>query len=91
MRQVDAPVPSRAVHATGGKAARAGPVAALYEQGRVHHVRGLGALEDQMCRMTVRGYDGPGSPDRVDALVWALTDLIVEPAAKWRRPQVRTL
>jgi phage terminase large subunit-like protein len=44
-----------------------------------------------MCRMTVAGYEGQGSPDRVDALVWALTDLMVEPAAKWRRPQVRSL
>ena len=91
VRQVDATVPYRAVHAARGKAARAEPVAALYEQGRVHHARGLGVLEDQMCRMTVRGFDGKGSPDRVDALVWALTELIVEPAAKWRRPQVRSL
>ena len=91
VRQVDATVPYRAVHAARGTAARAEPVAALYEQGRVHHARGLGVLEDQMCRMTVRGFDGKGSPDRVDALVWALTELIVEPAAKWRRPQVRSL
>jgi phage terminase large subunit-like protein len=91
IRTVDPTVPYRAVHASRGKAARAEPVAALYEQGRVHHLRGLGALEDQMCRMTVRGYDGKGSPDRVDALVWALTELIVEPASKWRRPQVRRL
>lgn len=91
IRTIDPTVPYRAVHASRGKAARAEPVAALYEQGRVHHVRGLGELEDQMCRMTVRGFDGKGSPDRVDALVWALTELIVEPAAKWRRPQVRGL
>jgi phage terminase large subunit-like protein len=91
VRQVDPLVPYRAVHASRGKVARAEPVAALYEQGRVHHARGLGALEDQMCRMTARGYAGRGSPDRVDALVWALTELIVEPAAKWRRPQVRSL
>jgi phage terminase large subunit-like protein len=91
VRQVDPTVPYRAVHASRGKVARAEPVAALYEQGRVHHVRGLGALEDQMCRMTARGYEGKGSPDRVDALVWALTELIVEPSAKWRKPQVRSL
>ncbi len=91
IRTVDPTVPYRAVHASRGKAARAEPVAALYEQGRVHHVRGLERLEDQMCRMTVRGFDGKGSPDRVDALVWALTELILEPAAKWRRPQVRSL
>ncbi|MBC7141957.1 MAG: DNA-packaging protein, partial [Rhodobacteraceae bacterium] len=91
VRQVDPLVPFRAVRASRGKTARAEPVAALYEQGRVHHGRDLGALEDQMCRMTARGYDGKGSPDRVDALVWALTELMVEPAAKWRRPQVRSL
>jgi phage terminase large subunit-like protein len=91
IRQVDPLVPIRTVHAVQGKAARAEPVAALYEQGRVEHVRGLGLLEDQMCRMTVRGYMGQGSPDRVDALVWALTELMIEPALKWRRPQVRAL
>lgn len=91
MRQEDALVPFRKVHATRTKVARAEPVAALYEQGRVHHLRGLGPLEDQMCRMTVQGYQGKGSPDRVDALVWALTDLIVEPAQHYRNPQVRTL
>lgn len=89
IRQVDPLVPLRKVHASRGKVARAEPVAALYEQGRVHHARGLGALEDQMCAMTARGYEGRGSPDRVDALVWALTDLIVEPASKWVRPRVR--
>ena len=68
-------------------------MAALYEQGRVKHLRGpsLGTLEDQMCRMSLRGYEGRGSPDRVDALVWALTEMIVEPAAKWVRPRVRSL
>jgi phage terminase large subunit-like protein len=91
IRQVDPLVPFRKVHASRGKVARAEPVAALYEQGRVHHLRGLGALEDQMCAMTNRGYEGRGSPDRVDALVWALTDLIVEPGAKWRRPSVRAV
>ncbi len=91
LRQVDGLVPFRAVHATRGKVVRAEPVAALYEQGRVGHVRGLGRLEDQMCRMTVTGYEGKGSPDRVDALVWALTDLMIEPAQGWSRPQVRGL
>lgn len=91
IRQVDPLVPFRSVHASRGKVTRAEPVAALYEQGRVHHLRGLSALEDQMCAMTARGYEGKGSPDRVDALVWALTDLIVEPGAKWRRPSVRAV
>ena len=57
----------------------------------LQHLRGLGALEDQMCQMTVRGFEGRGSPDRVDALVWAIHELVIEPAANWRRPQVRTL
>ena len=91
VRQVAGLVPFRAVRASKGKVARAEPVAALYEQGRVKHLRGLQELEDQMGRMSIRGYDGAGSPDRVDALVWALTDLMIEPAAQWRRPRVRTL
>ncbi len=91
IRQIDPLVPYRSVRAAKGKIARAEPVAALYEQGRVRHLRGLGGLEDQMCRMTTRGYEGKGSPDRVDALVWALHELMIEPAAKWRRPRVRGL
>ena len=91
VRQVDPLVPFRALRATRGKGLRAEPVAALYEQGRVKHLRGLGALEDQMCRMTLRGYDGQGSPDRLDALVWALHELMIGPAAGWRRPQLRVL
>ena len=91
IRQIDPLVPFRAVRATRGKVARAEPVAALYEQGRVGHVTGLMALEDQMCRMTMRGFEGRGSPDRVDALVWALQDLMIDPTGKWRQPQIRTL
>ncbi len=91
VRQVDPLVPYKSVRASKGKTARAEPVAALYEQGRVRHLRGLGMLEDQMCRMTLRGYEGRGSPDRVDALVWALHELMIEPAARWRRPRVRIL
>lgn len=91
IRQVDPLVPLRMVRATKGKVLRAEPVAALYEQGRVRHLRGLAALEDQMCRMTAQGFQGKGSPDRVDALVWALTELIVEPAGRFRNPQIRSL
>jgi len=91
IRGIDALVPIKAVHAAKGKGARAEPVSALYEQGRVAHVRGLAALEDQMCQMTAQGFLGKGSPDRLDALVWALTELLVEPALRYRRPQVRTL
>ncbi|MCV6593742.1 MAG: terminase family protein [Silicimonas sp.] len=87
--QVDAGVPVKAVHASRGKAARAEPVAALYEQGRVRHLRGLGALEAQMGLMTRDGFEGRGSPDRVDALVWALTELMIRPVEA--RPRVRSL
>ena len=91
VRQVDPTAPYKAVRASRGKVARAEPVAALYEQGRVHHVGCHAELEDQMRKMTVTGYEGQGSPDRVDALVWALHELMVEPSAQWRRPRLRGL
>ncbi|MEO8245341.1 MAG: terminase family protein [bacterium] len=91
IRQIDPLVPYRAVRATRGKTVRAEPVAALYERGRVRHVAGLEKLEDQMCQMTAMGYLGKGSPDRVDALVWGLTDLVIEPSESYRRPQMRAL
>jgi phage terminase large subunit-like protein len=68
-------VPYRAVHASRGKLTRAEPVAALDEQHRIHHVGDLAALEDQMCTWV----PGHKSPDRMDARVWALTELLVEP------------
>ena len=93
VRQIDPLVRFGALRATRGKSIRAEPVAALYEQGRVRHLRGpsLGALEDQMCRMSLHGYAGRGSPDRLDALVWAIHELIIEPASAYRRPQMRSL
>lgn len=91
VRGIDPMVSYRAVHATRGKSVRAEPVAALYEQGRIGHVRGLGALEDQMCRMTMHGFEGKGSPDRVDALVWAVTDLLIDPISTWQEPRFRAL
>lgn len=91
VRQIDPLVPLTEVRATRGKTARAEPVSALYEQGRVRHVGVMGKLEDQMVQMTIHGYQGSGSPDRVDALVWALHDLLIAPASKWRKPTVRGL
>ena len=91
IRQVDPLVPYRAVRATRGKVARAEPVATLYEQGRVSHGRNLGDLEDQMCLITLHGYQGQGSPDRVDALVWALHELVLLPAQTYRNPTIRSL
>ena len=90
VRQVDPLVPLKQVRAVRGKAARAEPVAALYEQGRVLHVRGLGALEDQLAQMTRQGWEGLGSPDRLDALVWALHELMLS-AAPRKKPQLRVL
>jgi predicted phage terminase large subunit-like protein len=85
LRTIDPNVPFTAVHAAHGKVARAEPVAALYEQGRVHHLGAFAALEDQMCAFSA-GADGHFdreragySPDRVDALVWALTELFLHP------------
>ncbi|MEZ5749254.1 MAG: terminase family protein [Caenibius sp.] len=79
-------LPVRLVHASRGKAARAEPVAALYEAGRVHHAGLFARLEDQLCGlMAGGGYEGPGrSPDRADALVWALSELMLKPDASPR-------
>lgn len=80
IHQVDPNVPVYMVHASRGKVVRAEPVSALYEQSRVHHVGHLGDLEDQMCDFTtdfdkkIMGY----SPDRVDALVWLITKLVLD-------------
>lgn len=78
IRTIDPRVPIRLVTASRGKVIRAEPAAALYEQGRVTHAEGLVELEDQMVMMTHDKYLGDGSPDRVDALVWALTELMLE-------------
>ncbi|MCC5973555.1 MAG: DNA-packaging protein [Rhodobacteraceae bacterium] len=91
MRQVDPMVPFRAVRAQRGKVIRAEPIAALYEQARVFHLRGLDLLEDQMGQMTLQGYQGKGSPDRVDALVWALHEAMITPSQAWNRPRMRAL
>jgi phage terminase large subunit-like protein len=91
IRQLDPMVSYKSVRASKGKAARAEPVAALYAQGRVQHFGAFTALEDQMCRMTQQGYEGKGSPDRVDALVWAITDLMIAPNKRAQRPRVRSL
>jgi len=91
VRQVAPSVSYRAVRASKGKSARAEPVAALYERGRVCHVGSFGPLEDQMCRMSISGYEGRGSPDRVDALVWALWALLVDPGTTGAEARVRLL
>jgi phage terminase large subunit-like protein len=77
IEQVDATVPVVPVRATRGKWLRAEPVAALYGRGLVGHVPGLTALEDELCAFGPDGKADGHSPDRVDALVWALTELLL--------------
>ncbi|MDR2857819.1 MAG: terminase family protein [Novosphingobium sp.] len=88
LRAADIALPLRLVHASRGKAARAEPVAALYEAGRVRHAGIFPALEDELCGLIAGGgYQGAGrSPDRADALVWALTELMLKQQAM---PRVR--
>ncbi|MCM8729693.1 DNA-packaging protein [Hephaestia sp. GCM10023244] len=75
----DAGLPVTLVHASRGKAARAEPVATLYEGGKMHHAGAFAALEDELCGLIAGGgYEGPGrSPDRADALVWAASELML--------------
>lgn len=75
LRTVDASIPYTAVHASRGKSVRAEPISALYEQGRVHHVGEFAELEDQLVCWVP---DAADSPDRLDALVWMVTELVVE-------------
>jgi phage terminase large subunit-like protein len=89
LRNVDAAVPVKTVHATRGKYVRAEPVAALYAQGRVKHVRPpMIELEDQLCDFSADGLSAGGSPDRLDALVWAVTELT---ARGWAGPRIRVI
>ena len=78
LRSQELNLPFRQVRAMRGKIARAEPVAALYEQGKVHHVGCFRELEEQMTSFTPQ--TGTGSPDRLDALVWAMT-VLMEPAS----------
>lgn len=86
LRGADSALPVALVHASRGKSARAEPVAMLYEAGKVCHVGVWPALEDELCGLQAGGgYAGPGrSPDRADALVWALSELMLG-----RRAEVR--
>ena len=88
IRTIDRNVSYSEVIASRGKIVRAEPVAALYEQKRVTHIGELSALEDQMCQMASDGYCGEGSPDRVDALVWALTELMLSPGIASRQVSI---
>jgi phage terminase large subunit-like protein len=88
IRQIDASVPLRKVRATRGKFIRAEPVAALYERGLVSHVGQFAALEDQLCDFGPAGLSTGRSPDRLDALVWALTDLMLGSGGE---PKIRSM
>ncbi len=91
LKAADCALPVRLVHARRGKSARAEPVAALFESGRAKFAGTFPELEDQLCGMCVGGgYEGPGrSPDRADAMVWALTELML--GKRQGRPAVRGL
>jgi phage terminase large subunit-like protein len=77
VKTADRSVSYKEVSATRGKVVRAEPIAALYEQGKISHVGTFPDLEDQMCNFTASGFVGEGSPDRADAMVWALTELML--------------
>lgn len=85
---VDPNVPVKLVTASRGKVVRAEPVSALYEKGLVHHVGRFPELEDQMGNFSTSGYVGERSPDRADAMIWAITELMLGGAAE---PNVRFL
>jgi phage terminase large subunit-like protein len=87
IRSVDRSVPITLVHASRGKYVRAEPISSLYEQGRIHHIGRFDKLEDQMCTFSIDNIraNGYGSPDRVDALVWGLSELFNKITAR-RRP-----
>jgi phage terminase large subunit-like protein len=89
IHEVDPGVPVIAVRATRGKWLRAEPVAALYAQGRVKHVGAFPALEDEMCAFGLDGLSSGRSPDRLDALVWAVTHLMLGRRAG--EPRIRGL
>ena len=81
IQAIDKSIPMKAVHASRGKRARAEPVVAKYEQGMVHHVGNLGKLEDEMC--TWIDGESSWSPNRMDAAVWGLTELMLKKSASW--------
>jgi len=81
IRVVDPNVSFKAVRASRGKAVRAEPIAALYEQGRIFHTRPFPELEDELCNFVPDALEGP--LDRADALVWALTELMLGPGSDW--------
>ena len=86
LKTVRPTLPIIEVRATKGKHVRAEPIAALYKQGRISHIGAFPKLEDQLCLMTAGGYEGEGSPDRVDALVWGFTELFPKLTRRKKKP-----
>lgn len=82
LNTIDDKVPVKLVHAARGKKTRAEPISSLYEQGKVHHVGSLGMLEEQMCNWIP--FEGV-SPDRVDALVWGLWELMISNSKSYKK------
>jgi phage terminase large subunit-like protein len=91
LRGADVALPVTLVHATEGKATRAEPVAVLFVSGKAKFAGRFAELEDELAGLTYGGrYEGPGrSPDRADAMVWALTELLVR--KKRAEPRIRML
>lgn len=89
LNEADPSAPVTMVRATRGKYLRAAPVAQLYEQGRVKHVGAFPALEDEMCDFGLDGLSSGRSPDRLDALVWAISALALSP--KTPEPRMRRM
>ncbi|HLL29893.1 MAG TPA: terminase family protein [Allosphingosinicella sp.] len=90
LRGADVSLPVKLVHAADGKSARAEPVAALFESGRAKLAGAFPELEDEMCALVLGGgYEGKGSPDRADAMVWAMTELML--GERRAEPRVRRL
>lgn len=77
IHNIDPNVPVKLVHASKSRQARAEPISQLMEQGRIKHIGQFARLEDQMVITTPEGYLGSGSPDRMDAMVWCMTDLML--------------
>jgi len=86
LRQVESTLPVRKVRASRGKAARAAPVATMFEVGKCGLAGFFPELEDELAAFTAGGYSGSGSPDRADAMVWAMSELML---GKEREPRVR--
>jgi phage terminase large subunit-like protein len=88
LRAADSDVSVKLVSATSSKPARAEPIALRFETGRARLAGFFPELEDQLCAMTYAGYQGPASPDRADAMVWAMTELFKPKRAE---PRIRAL